>query len=359
MTTLYITSTAPYAGKSALCVGLGKHFQRNGYSLGYMRPVATTRTLIGECTVDQEASLMCETLGLKEPMEWIWPVCFDGPTVEAILKGEGEKYVRRVLDAFLQISKRHDVVLLEGGSRCTQGLAAGLSCEKIAEMVQAQVLVVAKYDVPTPIVVDDLLADKSRLGDRMIGAVLNGVEPKRLGQVQDLVVPYLENQGIPVYAVLPLDRIFLTVSIGELAEALGGEIICRPDLADSLVENLMIGAMSVDSALRYLHRKLNKAVITGGDRADMQLAAIETATRCLILTGNLQPSPMILNRAEEAGVAMILVKHDTMTTAQIAEDAFGKTRFFGEAKIKRFLEMLDEHFDFDKLYETMGLQRRA
>ena len=38
---------------------------------------------------------------------------------------------------------------------------------------------------------------------------------------------------------------------------------------------MLVGAMSVESALSYFRRKPNKAVITGGDRADIQLAALE------------------------------------------------------------------------------------
>lgn len=49
-----------------------------------------------------------------------------------------------------------------------------------------------------------------------------------------------------------------------------------------MVEHLMIGAMDVDSALTYFRRKPNKAVITGGDRPDIQLAALETSTKCTI-----------------------------------------------------------------------------
>jgi BioD-like phosphotransacetylase family protein len=156
--------------------------------------------------------------------------------------------------------------------------------------------------------------------------------------------------------VLPLDRIFTSVSVGELAEALDGEIICRPDLTSNLVENLMVGAMGVDTALQYFRRKLNLGVITGGDRPDIQLAALETSTRALILTGNMRPSPMILSRAEEAGVAIILVKHDTMTTVQRAEDTFGKTRFHQDQKIARFEQMLSERFAFENLYQELGLQ---
>jgi len=60
----------------------------------------------------------------------------------------------------------------------------------------------------------------------------------------------------------------------------------------------MVGAMNVDSALAHFRRQPNKAVITGGDRPDIQLAALETSTRCLILTGNLPPNPLIIGRAK-------------------------------------------------------------
>ncbi|MBC7233301.1 MAG: phosphotransacetylase family protein [Chloroflexi bacterium] len=357
MITLYITSTTPYAGKSALCVGLGRHFQKNGYKLGYMRPLTTVKTRIGECVVDEEANLMRQSLGLTNHVEAIWPVCLDAPAIEAVLRGEGPDYPKIVMDAFVELSKGKDIMILEGGSRCNQGLGVGLAADRIAEMTGAKVLVVAKYDVSTVIIVDDLLADKARLGDRMLGAVLNGVDRQRLDFVQELVVPFLEKRDIPIYGVLPLERLFASVSIGELAEAVQGEIICRPDLADELVENLMVGAMSVDSALTYFRRKLNKAVITGGDRPDIQLAALETSTKCLILTGNLRPNPLIISRAEEAGVAIMMVKHDTMTTVQLAEQVFGKTRFHQEKKIARFESMLAERFDFDRLYRALGLRK--
>ncbi|MBM4430922.1 MAG: hypothetical protein FJ026_11340, partial [Chloroflexi bacterium] len=223
MVTLYITSTTPNAGKSALCAGLGKRFQKEGYTIGYMRPVMTGRTYIAECVVDEEAELMRQTLGLKDPADLIWPVCLDHTTVEAVLRGKGENYSKVIMDAFVQVARGKYIVLLEGGSRCSQGLAAGISADRIANLLQAHVLVVAKYDASTVLVIDDLLADKELLGDRMIGAVLNAVQPNRLEFVEELVVPFLEKHNIPVYAVLPLDRVFTSVTVGELAAALQGE----------------------------------------------------------------------------------------------------------------------------------------
>ncbi len=357
MITLYITSTTPYAGKSALCVGLGKRLQRDGFKVGYMRPLTTSRTCIGECVVDDEAETMCRILGLTDPVDAIWPVCLDPANVESVLRGESHDHVKLVKNAFARVSKGKDVVILEGGSRSSQGLAVGLSADKIAAMFDAKVLVVAKWDVSTIVVVDDLLADKARLGNRMVGVVLNAVERKRRDYLLDVVTPFLVSKGIPVHAILPLERLFASVSVGELADALQGEIICRPDLRGELVENLMIGAMSVDAALTYFRRKLNKAVITGGDRPDIQLAALETSTKCLILTGDMRPNPLIVSRAEDAGVAIMLVKQDTMDAVQIAEETMGRTRFHEAKKLDRFQRMLSEYMDFDKLYEVLGLTR--
>jgi len=53
----------------------------------------------------------------------------------------------------------------------------------------------------------------------------------------------------------------------------------------------------------------------------------------------------------------MLVKHDTMTTVQIAEQTFGKTRFHQEKKIERFQRMLEEYMDFTQLYQVLGLQK--
>jgi hypothetical protein len=169
------------------------------------------------------------------------------------------------------------------------------------------------------------------------------------------VVPFLKRNGLPVFAVLPTDRVLSSVTVSQLVDALQAEVICRPDLGNELVENLMIGAMSVDASLSYFRRSLNKAVITGGDRPDIQLAALETSTKCLILTGNLHPSPLIINRAEEAGVPIILVKHDTLTTVHLAEEAFRKIHFHHQKRIDRFERMVSERFDFAALYQALGL----
>lgn len=106
----------------------------------------------------------------------------------------------------------------------------------------------------------------------------------------------------------------MPVSVGKLAEILHGEILNSADKSNEMVENLMIGAMSIDPAPIYFNLRTNKAVITRGDRADIQLGALETPTKCLILTGGVKPITNVIQWAEEKRVPLIMVTKDTQAT---------------------------------------------
>jgi BioD-like phosphotransacetylase family protein len=356
MATLYVTSTETFSGKSALCVGLAKRLLRDGHRVGYMKPVSSGERLAAGL-VDEDAEFFKQTFSLPDALEDMVPIGIAPRTVEAILSGEETfDFVARLKAAYARIARGRDVVVLEGGANLREGYLIGLPTPDVGELLGAREIVVIKYNDDLQIL-DDALTARVRLGESLIGVVLNAIPRQCMPFVQESVKPGLEARGVPVLAVLPQERLLLSVSVRDLANFLSGTILCCEDKADELVEHLMVGAMSVDSALTYFRRKPNKAVITGGDRPDIQLAALETSTKCLILTGNLRPSPIIQGRAEEVGVPMILVRQDTLSTVEVIERFFGKTRFHLEKKIQRFEEMLEDRFDFGRLYEALGLEQ--
>jgi BioD-like phosphotransacetylase family protein len=355
MNVLYITSTETFSGKTALCIGLGNKLRRDGFTIGYMKPVSTTARKVAGRVVDEDAQFVRQTFDLAEPLEAIAPIALMPKVVEGILMGKEEAdFVARFEKAYAQVAQGKDVVILEGGAHCMEGSLVGLSAPLVAGLLKARELVVIKYT--SDLVVDDALGAKVLFGDHMIGTVINAVPRQRMRFVQEMVKPYLEERGVKVFAILPQERLLMAINVGQLADCLGAEILCSPEASEELVEYLMVGAMNVDSALAYFRRKPNKAVITGGDRSDIQLAALETSTKCIILTGNLYPSPLILGRAEEVGVPVILAKQDTLTTVEVVEQFFGKTRLHHEKQVQRFQEMLNERFDFDALYADLKLK---
>ena len=354
MATLYITASEAYSGKSALCVGLGKRSRRDGYTIGYMKPIFRVARCLGGQRVDEDAAFMKQMFDLKEPTATMAPVCVDDMAFEMAMQGKGKNILQIIETAFADVSREKDIVLLEGANNLMQGFVIGAPPYKVARLLKARELLLVKWNDARDI--DYVLAAQELLGTSLLGVVVNSVPPRQMEFVKDVVVPYLQNKGVKVYGVLPQERILRSISVRELAEAVNGEVLCCEDALEGLVEHLMVGAMRVDSALSHFRRKANKAVITGGDRPDIQLAALETSTKCLILTGNMHPSPIILGRAEELGIPMILVCKDTLTTVEIVERAFYRARFHEPRKLARFEELLEKNFDFEGLYADLGLK---
>lgn len=359
MATLYVLSTETYSGKTAVCVSLGLHLHDDGFDVGYMKPVNTGAVLHAGQPHDEDVIFMKDVLGLPEPLETLAPVQLTAQRIQALLMGEGlGGFAERLRDAYRTVHDQHDVLIMEGASNLREGYVVDLAPPDLARIAReagsgAHGLAVIRYDDARS--VDHFLAAQKRMGDSLLGVVVNSVPAIHLEFAETVLREYLEHKGIPVFAVLPRQRILQATTVGELADGLGAEILVRADLRDELVENLMVGAMGVDQALRYFRRRANKAVITGGDRSDIQSAALETSTKCLILTGNLEPSGAVLARAEEIGVAVMLAPQDTLAAIEIAESYVGRSRFQQHAKIDAFRRLMDERFDFARLYQALGL----
>jgi hypothetical protein len=357
MTNLYITSIEPVSGKTALCVGVAQRMQRDGYSIGYLKPVSASAHRVQGKVIDDDAVFVSQTLGLKGDPELFTPVALTPEAVEDILTGTSTvNWEKVLLDAFEKASESRDLVILEGGGSLRDGYIVDLGTPRVADLLKAPELVILRYWSNVQ-VMDDALTAQKRLGNSMLGVVINAVPKLHMEFVQEVITKALAARGIKTFAVIPQDRVLQSISVAELADVLNAQVLCCPDKMQELVEHLMVGAMSVDSALTYFRRKPNKAVITGGDRPDIQLAALETSTKCLVLTGNIHPSPIILGRAEEVGVPVMMVNYDTLSTVEVIERFFGKTRFHQEKKLHRFMQMLEERFDYDELYRALGLRK--
>jgi uncharacterized protein len=96
-------------------------------------------------------------------------------------------------------------------------------------------------------------------------------------------------------------------------------------------------------------------VVTGGDRTDIQLAALESSTQCLILTGHLPPSPLVIGRAEEMEIPVLSVDLDTLTTVEIIDSTFGNVRLHETIKVECVSQLMAEHFNIDGVMASLGL----
>ncbi|NMF60331.1 phosphotransacetylase family protein [Pseudanabaena yagii] len=359
---LLIGSTRAGSGKSATILGLTYHLQAKGYKVGYGKPIGTFTTKeLPESAEHSEADVDFIQKTLNLPSSLLRPTLLnlDRAALQRRLSGEDKADYSTKLEEYKKIIEG-DLVLLEAPANTAEGTIFGLSLEQMANNLDAPILLVMRFG--SLLVVDHILMAKNRFGDRLLGVVINDIPDDQYETAIEILHPYLEEQGIPVFALMPENRTLRSVSVSELIDQLGATILSCPeniDLSKVMVEELKIGAMDVNSAQSYFRKSYNKAVITGSSRIDLQFAALETSTNCLILTGRPYISDDVAHKAMELGVPVLSVSKDTLSTVSIIESCLGQVRLHEGIKVTSICEMMGKHFNFERFLKLMKIKALA
>ncbi|MDA0301259.1 MAG: DRTGG domain-containing protein [Chloroflexi bacterium] len=149
-----------------------------------------------------------------------------------------------------------------------------------------------------------------------------------------LIVNHAARTGL---RVLGEDRLLAAPTVRQIIAASGAQVLSRSEAGEAAVcEHLVIGAISHDSADAYFSRFPRRAVIARAEKVDLALAAMQTRSECLILTGGHEPSPYVLDRAASTReTTLLLAPGGTVETMRDLEGTFGAASFSGEAKVER------------------------
>ncbi len=341
MVSLYVTSLESGDGKTALCAGIARRFLDANRKVGFLKPVVAGPELPGNGYVDPDAAFLQKVFSLEEPASAVNVIA------------PPEKMTSALQAAAAALEKKKDVLIVEGLNIGAGDAALARLAADLAKALQARVLLVCKYK-------KDLSPDKigravSPVKDKLLGVIITAVPKSRMDQVrQNLAVP-LEEDSIKVLALVPEDRVLFSVSLADLADGLQGEVLTNKDRLDEIAENLMIGAMTLESGKSYFGRKANKVAIIRGERPDMMLASLHTSTVGIISTGEFHPSDSVILEAEVRKVPIIAVPKSTHEVALAVEGIVAKARFRQEKKLERLGEVLSKSLDFKALAKELGL----
>jgi uncharacterized protein len=349
---LYIASTAEYSGKTLLALSLAKLWKAKGVSVGYVKPLGKLPTVEeGGRVVDDDASFLARELGLPGPPEEVCPVVITQDILMAAYHGRARRLKERIARAVADASARAEILLVGGTANLRDGIFLGLPPLALIEAFGCRVLLVDRVEGEKSM--DQILWAADVLSRRLLGVVLNRVDPAQETFVNGTVRPFLRTRRIRVFGAVPHDPVLDSVSVGALAEHLDATIACGEEAREQLIERFSIGAMDAEQALRVFRRIPAKAVVTGGSHADVQLAALETDTRCLVLTGGLPPDGLILQRAKERRVPVLVVREDTMTVVERFETLIGRQRIREKEKAERGIRLVGAHVDADGILSAL------
>ena len=354
MNTILVTSTADGTGKTAIGIALARLARARGATVGYMKPKGTRLQSVTGKTRDEDPMLAKTLLDLDAEMHELEPVVYSQTFVEGALRGQEDPTAlrERIREHFENLASDADLMVLEGNRLWTGGIV-DLTDADVAALLDARTILVTRYTGPGD--VDDVLAAVDDVGDRLEGVLFNAVPDAAYDRLGEDVVPFLEGRGVPVVGAIPRDPRLAGVPVADLAESLGARVLTADAATDTPVERFTVGAMGSDSALKFFRRTRNAVVITGGDRPDVQRAALEASgVEALLLTGGYRPPSAVLGKAEERGVPVLLVDTDTRTTIDRTETVLHAGRTRNEATVDRMADLLSDAVDVDALLGLGG-----
>ncbi len=348
MVALCIASPEGQVGKTAMCIGIARKLQSDGKKAGYFKPISVRtdggsfKSAYTDCVFANEA------MELARNQETLCPVVIDQKDLNAAASRSGD-FVKKIEDAYRVVSLDKDVMVVEGPAGLKKADPGTAFLAAILSAIPARLIVVLQYTEK------GLMADfegiETGLKAKISGLIVNAVPSNRMAQKAQLC----SGIGVPVLGFVPQDRTLMGISVRDITEAISGEELSPGDGATELVENVMAGAAVLDSGPSYFNRKSNKAVLVRGERADMQLAALETPTKVMVLTGGVKPIDQVSKQARRRKVPIVVTQEDTVTALSLVSDAVQKATFAHRQKLSKLDEILAQNFDFKGLYKSVGL----
>jgi BioD-like phosphotransacetylase family protein len=326
LVTVYVTTKEKGSGNTSVCASIGKLVLNAGKKPGYLKPVIKA----GD---DGDVAFVKDFLSLGESLQELSPA----------IKGNISAGIKT---AVAKVSKGKDVVIIDGSPE------HHLASSTIAKELNAKLLIIEPYAED----ISQATEGYKGFGQALIGVIINKVPERRMDKAAGEDAEQFARAGIKYLGAIQEDRALSALTVGELAACIDGTFVRGEEKSGELIENLMLGAMTVDSGPEYFGRKENKAAIIRSERPDMQLAAISTSPKCLVLTGEIPLKHGVLIKAEEKKIPVITTGEASAEVMERIEAAMSEPGSNREIKLARFEKLMKQNVNLETLNKELGLK---
>lgn len=363
---VFIAATRQNEGKTTISLGLASALRAHFCRIGYIKPVGQRFVNVDEQKIDEDTILMDKVYQLRCPLVDMSPIAIDPEFTRKYLESANyDILVAKIQQAFDRVAWEKEFVLVEGSGHAGVGAVFDLSNARVAKLLNAKVIIVSQGGIGRPIdevCVNQALFEKE--GVEVIGVILNKVLPEKLDYIAKFARQGLKRKGLELLGVLPLLDLLSHPTMELIQEELRAELLNRSTQMMNLVEEVVVGAMSVPQALCYF--KKGVLVITPGDREDIVLAAATTlfgqgteGLAGILLTGGQRPSPSVMRVVDALPFPVLLSQAETYRVASKVHDVTIKTRPSDTRKIEVIRDLIAEHVDVRAIIQAVEIPREV
>jgi hypothetical protein len=345
MNTVVMASLRSSAGKTSLIVGLAETLQKN---ISYMKPFGDRLLYSKKRLWDHDAALMVHLYGIQESPDAL-SIGFDHSKLRYMY--DEASVQAKVAEMAASISIGKDLLVVEGGRAIPYGESVYLDSLSLARYLGGRLILVISGDDDT--ILDEIMFVKKRVnlsGIEFGGVIVNKVQ--NIDDFKETGLPAISQAGVTVLGIVPYQNELTYFSLRYLADKLFAKVLTAEAKLDRTIKHILIGAMSGNTAMQKpIFKKEDKLVITGGDRSDMILAALEARAAGIILTNNILPSSQIISKVEESGTPMMLVAPDTFQIARQIDRLEPLLTKDDQGKVAILKDLVREHVNVQAIVE--------
>jgi len=357
---VFIAATRQNDGKTTASLGLIAALQKYFPRIGYIKPVGQRFVQIEEQKIDEDSVLMDSVYRLNCPLVDMSPIAVEPAFTRKYLQSaNNEALVKKIQDSFDRVAWEKDFVLCEGSGHAGVGSVFDLSNAQVAKTLGCKVIIVTQGGIGKPI--DEVCLNQAlfeKEGVQIIGVILNKVLEEKIPEITRFVRSGLKRKGLDLLGVLPNEPILAHPTVDLIREELQAELLNSPPTLDTLVEDVVVGAMGVQNAMQFFKR--GTLLITPGDREDILLAVGATTApqsedkmAGIILTGGLRPSDNVMKAIQTLPVPILLVKADSYQVASRVHNLTVKTRPTDARKIALIRDIVAAHVNVKKIIDSL------
>jgi hypothetical protein len=361
MKTLFISSVNDAAGKNMLIAGIGQKMLSDKYKIGFLKPLGNKPFRDGRILSDEDVLFFHSIFKLEDHLHDLSSLVVTDELFKEIISGKTKiDLIEKINHSVDKISHNKDILIVKGLGHFYRGAGLGLSEHNLIKEFNWRTVLIdgyhrSRFTLPLDII-DGFIMAKKVLGNLLIGVIFNYVPEHQIDYLKHKIVPFLQNEHkIDVLGMIPASPRLRALSIREIKNMLKAELLCGTDKQDHIIEEFCLSTMNMENDIKYFRQTKCKAVIISGDRIDIQLAALESNTDCLILTGKLYPPDVIISKAEEKKVPVMVVRDSSLTTAERIERLRRHLGFYTPSKIPEAIEITQKNVNIKAIYKKLEL----
>lgn len=362
---IYVAATSQHVGKTTSTLGLVSCFMRQGFDVGYCKPVGQKSLSLDNTIADKDTFLFANLIKFNIVPEVHSPVILGKGATEQYLDNPEEYDLESlILSAEKKLSKAHQMVIYEGTGHPGVGSVADLSNAKVAKLLNAGVVMIVEGGIGSTI--DKLNMSTSLFreeGVPILGVIINKVIPEKQEKVKDYVGRWLAKNNLDLLGVIPYDPTLAYPVIKTISEAVNGTITYNSAYEDNRIEATLAGSLiglqelssSQDLLLVVSTKSINEAI-----NKIKSLTLINNIDHCplsgIVATGQGTFTAETIKYIEENNLPLIRTDLDTYGAVVRISRIEVKINRSTPWKIVKAIDLIENNVDLVKLRTRMEIR---